>query len=225
MPDHSDKNGDLLAQPTRARLYALLGEQSAPVTTEQLAEGLDRHVNGVRLHLERLAAAGLVRRERERGGRGRPRDLWSLAAEARPQSLRPTAYAELARWLVQSLEHGGVSVESVEEIGREIGRGLGDGPSAEDATAELLAMIGDLGFEPQDVERDSGNVHFCFGNCPFREAARDHQPLVCGLHRGITRGMLETVVPDGELVEFVPKNPETAGCEIEIRLPAAEQRA
>src|ERR1035438_2408073 len=55
---------DVLAQPTRARLFALLGELKRAAGTVELAERLDLHPNGVRSHLERMEEAG-------RGGRGR----------------------------------------------------------------------------------------------------------------------------------------------------------
>ena len=43
------------------------------------------------------------------------------------------------------------------------------------------------------------------------------QPLVCGLHRGLTRGMLDALDPKTKLVGFVPKDPDAAGCLIELR--------
>ena len=46
-----------LSQPTRARLFALLGELKRPAGTAELAERLDLHPNGVRIHLERLEHA------------------------------------------------------------------------------------------------------------------------------------------------------------------------
>ena len=54
--------GDALTQPTRARLFAILGELRHPAATEELAKALGLHPNGVRLHLERMLEAGLVQR-------------------------------------------------------------------------------------------------------------------------------------------------------------------
>ncbi len=86
---------DALAQPTRARLFALLGELKRPVGTAELSERLALHPNGVRLHLERLEAAGLVQRARVRHGRGRPPDLWTISPDARPGGDPPNAYVDL----------------------------------------------------------------------------------------------------------------------------------
>src|SRR6185437_9465299 len=120
---------DPLAQPTRARLFALLGSLHRSAPTEELAERLGLHPNGVRVHLERLAQEGLVTRHRERRARGRPRDSWSVDPDAQPGGDPPTAYAELARWLVLALTAVHTPAREVEAVGRQIGRGL---PAPED---------------------------------------------------------------------------------------------
>ena len=50
--------GDPLAQPARARLFALLAELRRPAGTEELARRLDLHPNGVRVHLEAFGGRG-----------------------------------------------------------------------------------------------------------------------------------------------------------------------
>ena len=122
--DVPHRPGDALAQPTRARLFALLGDLRRPAPTEELAERLGLHPNGVRTHLERLHEVGLVARSRERLARGRPRDTWTISADAQPGGDPPTGYAQLARWLLRSLVSEDASVSDVEATGREIGREL-----------------------------------------------------------------------------------------------------
>jgi hypothetical protein len=46
---------------------------------------------------------------------------------------------------------------------------------------------------------------------------RENQPVICTLHEGITRGLVETLAPDAKLAAFVPRDPDTAGCTIEVR--------
>src|SRR5579875_2906871 len=70
---------DVLSQPTRARLFALLEELKRPAQTIELADMLELHPNGVRIHLERMEQAGLVRRAQVRHRRGRPADTWTIA--------------------------------------------------------------------------------------------------------------------------------------------------
>src|SRR5690348_8252425 len=70
--------GDVLAQPTRARLFRRLAAHGEPVGTKELAAELALHPSGVRVHLERLHRAGLVSRELISQTRGRPRYGWQI---------------------------------------------------------------------------------------------------------------------------------------------------
>jgi predicted ArsR family transcriptional regulator len=206
---------DALAQPTRARLFALLGELRRPAGTAELAERLDLHPNGVRVHLERLEGAGLVARARDRRERGRPRDVWTIAPGARPGGQRPSAYADLGRWLAQAIPDDAGSLREVERTGREIGRRLAP-RDAPDGQAALESTLGALGFEPHTERGPGGAVTHCLGNCPYRDAVRDNQPVVCSLHRGMTRGLLDVLLPEARLEGFVPRDPVKAGCLIEL---------
>jgi predicted ArsR family transcriptional regulator len=223
--DVPSRPGDALAQPTRARLFALLAELRRPAPTEELAERLGLHPNGVRTHLERLHDVGLVSRRRERRGRGRPRDSWTVSPEAQPGGDPPTGYAQLARWLVRSLVSESAHVHDVEATGRQIGRELaltnGD-VTGERRMHEVLAA---LGFQPQREPVAGDTLTYRLRNCPYREAVRERQQLVCGLHRGITRGILEALDPETELVGFVPKYPDAAGCLIQLRGRMAAEAA
>ena len=223
--DVPHRPGDALAQPTRARLFALLGDLRRPAPTEELAERLGLHPNGVRTHLERLHEVGLVARSRERLARGRPRDTWTISADAQPGGDPPTGYAQLARWLLRSLVSEDASVSDVEATGREIGRELAltdTGVTGEQRMHEVLAA---LGFQPQRKAVAGDRLTYRLRNCPYREAVRERQPVVCSLHRGITRGLLDALDPETELAAFVPKDPDAAGCLIELRGPMAAQAA
>jgi predicted ArsR family transcriptional regulator len=209
---------DALSQPTRAHLFELLGELKRPVGTAQLAERLNLHPNGVRLHLERLAEAGLVERARVRQRRGRPLDAWTIATGARPGGRAPSAYQDLGRWLARALRSRSVGPRGIEATGREIGRELApEGPStAPDALETTLTA---LGFQPVVERGEGGRVAVCLRNCPYREAVRENQEAICALHKGITRGLLDVLEPRAKLAAFVPHNPDDAGCEIDVRLP------
>ena len=207
---------DALAQPTRARLFAVLGELRRPTSTDELAERLGMHPNGVRVHLERLREGGLVARDRTRRGRGRPRDMWTVAPDAQPGGDSPTAYADLGRWLARAIAPGKTRLRAVENTGREIGRDLapeGGGSVEEKMHATLIS----LGFQPERELDPEGQLTYRLRNCPYRDAVRENQPAVCTLHRGITRGLLDTIAPETKLAGFVPRDPDTAGCLIELR--------
>jgi predicted ArsR family transcriptional regulator len=213
------RSEDALAHPTRARLFALLADLRRPAGTDELAELLELHPNGVRMHLGRLLDDGLLARERVRQPRGRPRDMWTIAPGARPGGRPPSGYAELGRWLARALDGNRISARRIEATGRQIGRELapgGGGPVEEQMCAALAA----LGFEPRTENVRGAGLAYRLGNCPFCEAVRESPDVVCGLHRGITRGLLDAIAPEARLVAFIPgKDPARAGCLIELGGP------
>ena len=214
-----------LAQPTRAQLFALLGELRRPAGTDELAQRLALHPNGVRLHLERLEDAGLVLRERERRARGRPRDTWSISPDAQPGGDPPTAYANLGRWLVRTISAGATRVRDVEASGREIGRELAPQSTGGSPEERIHGVLAAMGFQPRRRIDPAGTLTYCLDNCPYRAAVHERRQIVCGLHRGLTRGLLDEIDPKTKLSAFVPKDPDTAGCEITLRGPVAKEAA
>jgi predicted ArsR family transcriptional regulator len=205
----------LLAQPTRARLFAALQELRRAATTEELARELGMHVNGVRRHLERLHEAGLLERHRSRHGRGRPRDEWSIAPGASPDGGPPRGYSDVARWLARAIPTGPARLRQVEATGREVGRDLVAGPT-DDLAAAFRQTFSALGFQPEVEDRGDGGVTAKLCNCPYRDSVRENPEVICRLHRGVTVGVLETLDPDARVVRFEPHDPDRAGCMVEI---------
>jgi predicted ArsR family transcriptional regulator len=206
---------NLLSQPTRARLFALLAELREPATTDELAAKLGHHVNGIRRHLERLRKGGLVERRRRADGPGRPRDEWMIAPGARPAGEPPHAYGDLARWLARAFPSGRGQLRHVERTGREIGHELA--PAGTDDVAEgLRQSFAVLGFEPEVDRGVEGRVRCTLRNCPYRASVRENQDLICTLHRGITEGLLDRIDASVRLDRFEPKDPDQAGCIVEV---------
>lgn len=212
----SDGPGDVLAQPTRARLFARLASLGRPASTDELAVELGLHPSGVRVHLERLRAAGLISRERQPQTLGRPRDSWSIAPDARPGGEPPDAYRQLARWLARIIPTNPHRLREVERTGRQLGRELAPAGDASRAEATMGRTLTAFGFAPQRRRTRAATVLFTLGNCPYREAVRENQPVVCALHRGLTLGLLDQLDPDAGLKDFIPKDPDRAGCLIEV---------
>lgn len=209
------RSGDVLSQATRARLFALLGEERRPVGTEELAQRLNLRPNGVRVHLERLREAGLVTRQRTRQARGRPRDMWLISPEARPGGDPPSAYADLGRWLARVIAAGRTSLRRIETTGRAIGQELA--PQSPCAPEEKMhAALASMGFQPSRVADPPDRLIYRLCNCPYRAAVYENPDVVCTLHRGITRGLLDQIAPDTKLSSSVPRDPDVAGCLIEL---------
>lgn len=208
---------DVLALPLRAELFATLAGLHRPATTHELAEQTGRHHNTVRKTLQRLAEAGLVERRVMPQPRGRPRDGWAISPEAAPGGRPPEAYGELSRWLARAITGPG-DLASIEATGRTIGHELAEGANGRPVAESLLDALAALGFVPRAEPRPDG-VRFVLRNCPYREAVLQNQSGLCGLHRGITRGMLDRLSPHARLAAFVPRPPLQAGCLIDVETP------
>jgi len=187
--------------------------------TAELAERLELHPNGVRMHLERLADAGLVERARVPRGRGRPADSWRIAVDAQPGGEPPHAYQDLGRWLARALQAQSGVLRRIEATGREIGHELAPADSRGGGVEALTTTLAALGFRPtvKRQRRRQGQMTVCLRNCPYRDAVRENQPAICALHKGITRGLLDVLEPGAELTSFVARDPDKAGCQLEVR--------
>jgi predicted ArsR family transcriptional regulator len=204
-----------LAQPTRAQIFAFLVDRRGPVKTEEVAAHFNLHPNGVRRHLERLQEGGFVARSRVRQGQGRPRDHWTVSAEAHPGGHRPRAYAELSRWLARAIPSTPARMRELEKAGREIGRELAPEPGADPIEA-FRDTFAALGFQPDLDVKSEGGFSCTLGNCPYRDSVKESPDIVCALHRGITAGLLAELDPDAKLLRFEPADPDLAGCLVDV---------
>ena len=80
----------------------------------------------------------------------------------------------------------------------------------------MAATLTALGFQPRTKHGGGGQLTYCLGNCPYRDAVKENQQVVCTLHRGMTRGLLDELMPGARLAGFVPRDPDKAGCLIEL---------
>ena len=148
---------------------------------------------------------------------------------SRPRHGRVAARRAATRTSVDGWrEHSGPAQEGtkgIEATGRQIGRELAPTDASASAEAFETSLIA-LGFQPTMERVDADRTTFCLGNCPYRDAVNENQPAICALHRGITRGLLDALAPEAKLAAYVPRDPDQAGCKIEIRglEPAAPAR-
>ena len=91
----------------------------------------------------------------------------------------------------------GVAVDALlgvdEAIGREIGHDLAPEGGACSAEERMHAALVALGFQPKREVDPAGRLTYRLRNCPYRAAVRESQQIVCTLHRGMTRGLLDAV--------------------------------
>jgi len=183
-----------LGDNTRYAIYLELARSPLPLSTAEIADVLDLHVNTVRPHLERMREVGLLRVDSEaRGGVGRPQHRYSIAANAPSLGLEPSSFPTLARMLLAAAAEAGLDRSDMLAAGREQGRT--DGRSWNDGADPLDALIVEqakLGFDPT-VAEDERSATMAFANCPFEEMAKIHPDLVCGLHWGMVEGLIDEI--------------------------------
>ena len=182
-----------LADPTRTALLAHLRDAGpAGLSAADLAEREGRHRTTVTEHLHLLTAAGLVRGVPEREGRpGRPRIRYRATGaddDSRAMQL-------LAEGLAEALGDGPQAAEASVAAGARLAGRL---PLACGTSEALLAGLAQLGFDPIDEE---AGALVRLRRCPFGEVARARPDVVCGLHLGLMRGMLEGASVDVDDLE------------------------
>ena len=106
-------------------------------------------------------------------------------------------------------------MRELERTGEEIGRELAPTPGGDPIEA-FRDTFSALGFQPAVDVKSDGGFTCTLGNCPYRDSVKENPDVVCVLHRGITAGILAELDPGAELLRFEPRDPETAGCLVEV---------
>lgn len=183
---------------TRARVLALLQDADAALTATVIGERLGLHVNSVRFHLDALADASLVVRHREDRTRpGRPKVLYAANhATARPG---PRSYRLLADILATLLTDALPDpARSAEDAGDAWGRYLTPPvppfhhPGETESLDTLVDSLDRLGFDSRVVD-EPDSLRLEVSHCPFLEVAETHQEVICSVHHGLIRGILEQI--------------------------------
>jgi len=192
----SDPQPEAALGDSRARVLGVLQDAGAALGVADVAEAVGLHPNTTRFHLDGLVDAGLVQRAtEERETPGRPRTLYS----ARPEAGRagPRSYRLLAEILTSYLaSQSRQPAVAALTAGTEWGRFLARRPApfrratVEQATAELVQVLDEVGFAPEAVTVGRKR-RVLLHHCPFREAAEQHREVVCAVHLGLMRGLLE----------------------------------
>src|SRR6185437_16035626 len=161
---------------SRARILDLLRTEDAPLGVREVADRTGLHQNTARFHLDALTDAGLATRQaRPRATPGRPCVAYRATGNGGAAGER--RYRLLAEMLTAMIA------------------GVMPGPGeaaadADEAIARLIATMTEIGFAPEVVE-DGDGYQLRLRQCPFREVAEEHQDVVCKLHLGLMRGVLD----------------------------------
>lgn len=184
-----------------ARRDAILTElraATAPLSIADLAAALQVHPNTVRFHLDALSTEGYVEACIDtRGSVGRPRRLYRPVHGVDRDT--PTNYRLLAEVIVEELSGHEDAAARAEQIGQRWGRARATSAAPSDepmddatARARLMSLLTDLEFAPAvGTDEDDGTSTIGLRHCPFLDAAREHGTVVCAIHLGLMRGVLD----------------------------------
>ena len=232
MPERAPLGTDLLNSSVRRRIVDVLANlplvrdpvtgvrhPSEGLSARDLADRLHLHVTTMRFHLDQLVAGGLVTSHFKRGGgAGRPRKLYAIAHGSLDSERAEHSFALLSEVLVDSFNRTDQAL-TPEELGARWARrrveqdALDAGPAQPAQTAgQWLGKIGRMvdileewGYTPEVSTTDGGRTaRVALNGCPFIELARDNTALVCGIHRGLIRGVMEQLGEQHTEVSLTP---------------------
>ncbi len=178
-------------------ILALLRSSAEPRSITSIADELSVHPNTVRFHIDALARAGRVEQVLgNSAGRGRPPILFRASRRMDPTG--PTNYRLLASILTGYVAGRPDAAGIAAELGRSTSPALLDSsphpraPSKTRAVTELVALLADLGFEPEPADgRRAREIRL--RHCPFQNLAEQHGDVICSLHLGLMQGALSAM--------------------------------
>lgn len=186
----------------RAGVLDRLRATPGPRGVEELATESGQHANTVREHLDALEAAGLATRTTaSRTGRGRPASLYTAAMPDPAPAGYAALVVALAHHITATSEDPAAAAESA---GRQWARSLnGSAHSAPGLSAnapipseavqlrarrEVAGTLNESGF---GVLANDDATELTLTTCPIVAAARENPEVVCSVHLGLAKGLLE----------------------------------
>lgn len=210
------------------------------LTAQELGSRAGLHLTTVRFHLERLVEGGLLTSHSARSrGVGRPSKRYVIAREGLLEPRRHEAFVRLAELLTAAFtaraedgspltpEQAGETwahEHSAQLLGGRPPAGPATSPDAWLATVgRMVDVLRDWGYTPDlrtsaaDRTADLDDI-----GCPFVDLARRRPEVVCGVHRGLMRGILEVLGETDSELELTPfATPTRCTAHVTTRTPFA----
>jgi predicted ArsR family transcriptional regulator len=199
-PEEVWSSVEILAEPTRRKVFDAVRTAPGPVTREAIAVEVEIGTRLAAFHLDRLAEAGLLTIDYARPegcggpGAGRPAKRYAPAPVAVELSVPPRRYNLVARILAAAIAvRPDAANVSALTIARRSGEDLGAqfrrlrrrrAKVSLPAAAEALES---MGYEPVM----SGDGSLRLRNCPFHDVVDVAPELVCGLNEQLVSGVLD----------------------------------
>jgi predicted ArsR family transcriptional regulator len=224
-PDASLAAAAVLADGQRRRIYAFIRRADAPVTRDEVAAAAGMSRKLAAFHLDKLAAAGLLRTgfARPAGLRraGRAPKVYQPADLTVQLSIPPRDHAVLAGILVDATLAAGQAgaAHAAFAAAKQRGHHAGDAEraaarpgrlGAERALTLATGFLERSGFEPVRA----GPALMLLRNCPFQPLAAQAPALVCGINQAFLAGFLDGL---GAASATAVLSPRPGHCCVELR--------
>jgi predicted ArsR family transcriptional regulator len=212
-------SGKVALVSTRRELLDLLRSKPGS-TVNELATALSLTVVGVRRHLDKLAADGIVEQVRVPNPHkaGRPPAGWRLSAAGK--ELFPRRYDVLALDLLEDLaeEAGPEVVDAVlarrtEKLAAEYEAQLDGVSDPQERVLKVAALRDKAGYVTECKAGNDGDVLLVENNCAIHRVA-EHHPAVCTMELSLLRQVLG---PDVEVTRLAHTMAGDAVCSYCIR--------
>lgn len=191
------------------------------LSAQELAERFGLHVTTMRFHLDQLVGAGLlVAHFQRREGAGRPRKLYAVERGSLETVTPDQAYKMLSELLVESFrsdesgrpltpdEAGArwgrrrVAEEHLELLDRIPARTAGQWLGK---IGQMVDLLKEWGYTPEVSTSNGGRTaRVALHDCPFLPLAQDNTAVVCGIHRGLIRGVMESLGEESTDIGLTP---------------------
>lgn len=198
-----------LAQPSRLQVVGLVMQQPG-ISLSELSEQTGLHTNTLRDHVRVLTEEGLIRSETEhRATRGRPRALYYPVDSA-------TVNEAAQRRVDDAKRHGDLLRRVVPGIAPDPALALDD-----DAIHQLDALYEHLDEAGLDPATGGDDLELALRPCAFHTLVDGHREVLCRVHEGLIRDVLDRAGGPVELDRLLPLVTEHQ-CELLLKLRRAD---
>jgi predicted ArsR family transcriptional regulator len=179
-----------LVDRSRRALYDYVRRADHPVTREEAADAQGMSRNLTAFHLDKLVESGLLRARYEAPsdqprGRGRAPKVYEPTGDGVAVTIPERRYELIAEILADAVVDDPAHADQAarHHAGQ---RGREFGARVRDAGGDIVAVLADLGFEPE-----SEHARVLLRNCQFHALAARQTALVCGLNHAFLDGLVE----------------------------------
>jgi predicted ArsR family transcriptional regulator len=203
------------------QLIELLVNAEGALHPEQLASALRLHPSTVTGHLAVLVDARFVKRVTEgRDLPGRPRVLYRATTKTRARTIGCSGYRTLAEVLTAYLDRAAPEPQAAGERaglawGAQLTRGAPTSASSPTAALGRLCDLLDQAGFPAELEHAADGPVLVHRQCPLAGLVEEHASVVCGLHLGLLRGLLEGI--DAPLEVDQLSGTDRSRCDVRFR--------